>query len=353
MAHLGGILIRGPGLTIIEATAITPEGRITPEDSGLWKDSQIAPLARICDFAHSQGQKIAIQLAHAGRKGSTVAPWIDRKGAATKNVGGWPDDVVSVSNQPYSETIYVPKELTLDDIERLKVSWVAAVKRSVVAGFDVVEIHAAHGYLLHSFLSSATNDRKDRYGGSLNNRIRLLLEIVDLSRANMPDTMPLFVRLPATDWMEYDTSVEAWTLEDAITLSKALAASGKVDFLDVSSGGLVAAQKIVSGPSYQAPFAAAISAAIEGSGVTVGTVGMLTSGKQVEQLLQEGHADVAIVARAFLMNPGLVQTWAEELGIEARVANQLGWGVGQRTGKGIKSTQLSGTAREDLVLDSK
>ena len=152
----------------------------------------------------------------------------------------------------------------------------------------------------------------------------------------MPDTMPLFVRLPATDWMEYDTSVEAWTLEDAITLSKALAASGKVDFLDVSSGGLVVAQKIVSGPSYQAPFAAAISAAIKGSGVTVGTVGMLTSGKQVEQLLQEGHADVAIVARAFLMNPGLVQTWAEELGIEARVANQLGWGVGQRTGKGIK-----------------
>ncbi|MCJ1395414.1 hypothetical protein MMC18_008300 [Xylographa bjoerkii] len=341
MAHLGGIIIRGPGLTIIEATAISSEGRITPEDSGLWKDSQIAPLARICNFAHSQG------------KDRQFAPWIDRKGAATENVGGWPEAVVSVSNQPYSETIHVPKEMTLDDIEGLKVSWVAAVKRAVLTGFDVVEIHAAHGYLLHSFLSSATNDRNNKYGGSLDNRIRLLLEIVDLTRADIPDSMPLFVRIPATDWMEYDTSVEAWTLEEAIALSMALAATGKVDFLDVSSGGLVATQKIISGPSYQAPFAAAISTAIKGSGVTVGTVGMLTSRKQAEKLLQRGYADVAIVARGFLMNPGLVQTWAEELGIEARVANQFGWGVGQRTGTGIKTMKLSGTAREDLVLDNK
>lgn len=334
--HLAGIISRGPGLTVIEATAVLPEGRITPEDSGLWKDSQIAPLKRITEFAHSQGQKMGIQLAHAGRKGATVAPWVDRKGAATKAVGGWPENVRSVSDIPYSAHTYVPRALSLDDIESFKVAWVAAVKRSLAAGFDVIEIHAAHGYLLHSFLSAATNDRTDQYGGSLENRMRLVLEIVELTRANIPSSMPLFIRIPATDWVEYDSAMNGWTIEEAEKLSKALGATGSIDLIDVSSGGLLEAQKIKAGPSYQAPFSGVCAKAVEGKGVAVGMVGMLTSGKQVEELLQKGLADVAFVGRAFLKNPGLVWQWAEELQVEARVASQIGWGFSQRGHGGVK-----------------
>ncbi|KAI9815932.1 MAG: hypothetical protein M1827_001924 [Pycnora praestabilis] len=335
LTHLGGIIQRGPALTIVEATSVTPEGRISPEDCGLWQDSQIAPLRMLTDFAHSQGQHVCIQLGHAGRKASTVAPWIDRKAGAPTNVGGWPENILSASAIPYDEHVFCPKAMTLADIEDFKISWVAAVERALKANFDVIEVHAGHGYLLPQFLSPATNHRTDKYGGSLENRMRLILEIVDLTRKNIPEEMPLLVRISATDWLEYDPSTLSWDIDQAIALSQALVTRG-VDLLDVSSGGLVAAQKIKSGPGYQAPFSKAIREAVQGSGVAVGVVGMITSGSQANELLDQGYADVAIVGRAFQKNPGLVWSWAEELEIEVRVANQIGWGFGQRPLGGIK-----------------
>jgi len=336
LTHLGGILQRGPGLTIVEATAVTPEGRITPEDSGLWKDSQIGPLARIVEFAHSQNQKIAIQLAHAGRKASTVAPWIDRKAAAPAEVGGWPDNVLGASSVPFDENSCVPRTMTLEDIASFKKSFVDAVHRALKAGFDAIEIHAAHGYLLHSTLSAATNDLPAPYSGSLENRMRLLLETAKLVREAIPSSMPLLVRIPGTDWVEYNPSANGWEVTQCTALGVELSRLG-VDFLDVSSAGLLSAQKITSGPGYQVPYAAAVKKALAeiGSETKVGTVGMITSGVQAETILQAGLADAVLVARPFQQNPGLVLHWAAELGAEVRAANQIGWGAGQRPGGGI------------------
>ncbi|KAG4429626.1 hypothetical protein IFR05_014899, partial [Cadophora sp. M221] len=320
--HLGGIIQRGPGLTIIEATAVAPEGRITPQDSGLWKDSQIEPLRKTVEFAHSQGQKIAIQLAHAGRKASTVAPWINRKAVATADVGGWPDSVISASDIPFDAPhTCVPRCMTLEDIASFKESFLASVKRALTAGFDAIEIHAAHGYLLHSTLSAATNTLPLPYSGSLENRMRLLLELTASTRAIIPSTMPLLVRIPGTDWMPPDS--DCWEINQAVTLSLALSKSG-VDFLDVSTAALMSEQKVISGPGYQVPFASAIKEALEKEGLgeqtKVGTVGMITSGVQAEEILEAGKADAVLVARAFLKSPGLVWEWAGELGVEVRMA---------------------------------
>ncbi|KAH6722626.1 putative NADPH dehydrogenase C23G7.10c [Leptodontidium sp. MPI-SDFR-AT-0119] len=336
--HLGGIIQRGPGLTIIEATAVTPEGRITPQDSGLWKDSQIEPLRKTVEFAHSQGQKIAIQLAHAGRKASTVAPWINRKAVATADVGGWPDRVISASDIPFDAPhTCVPRCMTLEDIASFKESFLASVKRALTAGFDAIEIHAAHGYLLHSTLSAATNTLPLPYSGSLENRMRLLLELTTSTRAIIPLTMPLLARIPGTDWMPPDSN--CWEINQAIALSLALSKAG-VDFLDVSTAALMSEQKVISGPGYQVPFASAIKEALEKEGLgeqtKVGTVGMITSGVQAEEILEAGKADAVLVARAFLKSPGLVWEWAGELGVEVRVAEQLGWGYGQRGEGGVK-----------------
>lgn len=191
---VGGIFTRGPGLSIIEATAVLPEGRITPEDAGLWKDSQIEPLRKIVEFAHSQSQKVGIQLAHAGRKASTVAPWLHGGLAATENVGGWPDNVWGASAVPYNDDFPVPKELSRAQIKAVVVAFVDAAKRALKAGIDVIEIHTAHGYLLFSFLSPTSNKRTDDYGGSFENRIRLILQVVDAIREIIPDNMPLFLR---------------------------------------------------------------------------------------------------------------------------------------------------------------
>lgn len=191
---VGGIIKRGPGLTFIEATAVVPEGRITPEDSGIWNDEQAEELAKIVTFAHSQNQKIAIQLAHAGRKASTVAPWISGDETASAEVGGWPDNVWAPSAVPYSDQYPKPKELTKEGIKTLVQAFVDGAKRALKAGFDVIEIHSAHGYLLPSFLSPVSNKRTDEYGGSFENRIRLLLEIVDAVRGVIPEKTPLFVR---------------------------------------------------------------------------------------------------------------------------------------------------------------
>lgn len=332
LTHLGGILQRGPGLTTVEATGVLPEGRITPQDVGLWKDSQIEPLARIVEFAHSQSQKIAIQLAHAGRKASTVAPWLSAGAVAPKEHGGWPDNVKGPSNVPFDENHATPKEMTIEDIEEFKKAFVAATKRALKAGFDVIEIHNAHGYLLQSFLSPVSNKRTDKYGGSFENRTRLTLELVELVRAAIPEDMPLFLRISGTDWLEH-TSEPSWTVEDTVRLAPLLAERG-VDLLDVSAGGNSPLQKIRGGPGYQAPFAQAVKKAV-GDKLLVGTVGSITSGKQANDLLETG-LDLAIVGRLFQKNPGLVWYWAEELGADMEVANQIGWGFYGRGGKKAK-----------------
>jgi 2,4-dienoyl-CoA reductase-like NADH-dependent reductase (Old Yellow Enzyme family) len=249
-AHLGGMILRGPGLTMVEATAVTPEGRITPEDSGLWKDSQIEPLRRIVEFAHSQNQKIGIQLAHAGRKASTVAPWLSSGDVADEHVNGWPRNVYGPSAIPYNDKHAMPKEMTKVDIENFKEAWVASLKRALRAGFDVIEIHNAHGYLLHNFVSPASNQRTDEYGGSFENRIRLTLEVVDLTRETVPKDMPVFLRISATDWLEKVEGIDGWTVEDTIKLAEILADRG-VDLMDVSTGGNHPKQQIKTGPGYQ------------------------------------------------------------------------------------------------------
>nr|KAK5435724.1 NADH-dependent flavin oxidoreductase [Exophiala xenobiotica] len=308
---------------MVEATSPTPEGRITPEDSGLWKDSQIEPLKRIVEFAHSQNQKIGIQLGHAGRKASTVAPWLSSGDVADEHVNGWPSNVYGPSAIPYNDKHAMPKEMTKADIEVLKSAWVASVKRALVAGFDVIEIHNAHGYLLHNFVSQASNQRTDEYGGSFENRIRLTLEIVDLTRKTVPKDMPVFLRISATDWLENVEDVEGWTVEETVKLSEILAQRG-VDLIDVSSGGNDPRQQIKTGPGYQ------IKEKL-GDKIKVGTVGMITSGQRANDLLEKG-LDLAIAARMFQKNPALVWAWAEELGVEINVANQIRWGFGGRPG---------------------
>jgi 2,4-dienoyl-CoA reductase-like NADH-dependent reductase (Old Yellow Enzyme family) len=333
MAHVGGIVSRGPGLFCIEATSVTPQGRITPEDNGIWEDSQIAPLAKVVEFAHSQNQKIMIQLGHAGRKASTVAPWLSSGDLATEDIGGWPNDVWAASTIPYNDKFPKPNAMTKENIEQFKKDWAAGVKRSLKAGFDAIEIHNAHGYLLHNFISPATNNRTDEYGGSFENRTRLTLEIVELTRSLIPKDMPLFLRISATDWLEEhkDPKVaeNSWKSEDTVRLAPLLVERG-VDFLDVSSGGNHAEQHIHAKPGYQVPFATAVKKAV-GDKLLVGSVGSIESGKQAEEILQDG-LDAVLVARGFQQDPALVSTWAKELGVKVRQANQIRWGVEGRGG---------------------
>lgn len=330
LTHLGGIIQRGPGLTFVEATAVLPEGRITPEDSGLWEDAQIEPLKRIVNFAHSQGQKIAIQLAHAGRKASTVAPWLSMGDTAVLEVNGWPDNVMAPSAIPFSDSFPHPKELTDNGIQEVKQAFVNAAQRAVKAGFDVVEIHNAHGYLLHEFLSPISNKRTDRYGGSFENRTRLTLEVVEAVRATIPNDMPLFLRLSASEWVEEqkDEFPESWTVEDSAKLASLLAERG-VDLLDVSSGGNSRKQKIKGGPGYQAPLAKHIKEVV-GDKLHVTAVGSITSGSQANEFIEEGGLDAVFVGRYFQREPGLVWAFARELDVDIKVANQIEWGFAGR-----------------------
>jgi len=327
LTHLGGIIQRGPGLALVEATAVQAEGRITPEDSGLWKDSQMEGLRKIVEFAHSQGQKIGIQLGHAGRKASTVAPWLSKGDIAGKELNGWPDNVYAPSAIAFNENHCQPKEMTKEDIENFKLAFKQAVERALKVGFDTIEIHNAHGYLLHTFLSPASNKRTDEYGGSFENRIRLTLEVVDLARSTIPDDMPLILRVSATDWLD-EAGIEGWTVDQTVKLAEILADRG-VDLLDVSSGGLHEKQHIHGGPGYQEPFAKAVKDKV-GDKMAVGTVGSITSGKQANRYLEDDNLDVAFIGRMFQKNPGLVWQFADELGVEGRWANQIRWGFGGR-----------------------
>ena len=337
MAHLGGIAMRGPGFMFIEATAVQPRGRISPEDLGLWKDSQIAPLARVVEFAHSQNQLIGIQIAHAGRKASNLAPFLARSDVAVEDAGGWPDDVYGPSAIPYSDRMAETKAMTKKDIEDFKEDWAAAVRRAVKAGVDYIEIHNAHGYLLHEFLSPISNKRTDEYGGSFENRTRLSLEIVDITRKNMPKDMPLFLRISATDWME-ESAPESWKLEDTVEFAKILAEKGDVDFLDISSAGNHEDQKInlLGGPTAHYPLSKAVKEAV-GDKMAVGIVGGINNGKLAEQLLQDGGLDAVLVGRHFQKNPAAVWQFAEDLGVDIKVANQIGWGFGTKGPLGFVS----------------
>ncbi|EEU40162.1 uncharacterized protein NECHADRAFT_57931 [Fusarium vanettenii 77-13-4] len=325
--HLGSFAARGASLVITEVHAVSPEGRISPQDAGIWEDGQMVPLKEVVEFVHSQNSKIAIQMGHAGRKASTVAPWLDRKAVAVKEADGWPDEVVAASAIPFSPETLVPKEITAEGIAKFKRDWAAAVKRALVVGFDAIEIHAAHGYLLNSFLSPASNQRTDEYGGSFENRTRLLIEIVQLTRTIVPADFPLLVRMPGTDYLDFDPSLPQWHIEEAGKLGKILAGEG-VDLLDISGGGLDSRQKITAGPGYQVPWAAAVKKAVEGTGIQVTAVGSITSGKQAQGYLSDGSVDAVLVGRGFLKDPNLVWHWADELDIDIHVAAQYGWGFG-------------------------
>ena len=301
LVHLGALARGGAGLVMTEATAVTPEGRISPADAGIWTDDQAADYRRITDFIRSQGAVPGIQLAHAGRKASTQRPW-DGNGYVPPAGGGW--QTVAPSPIAFGDWP-APRAMTRADISAMIEQFARAAQRSLVAGFEVAEIHAAHGYLLHEFLSPLSNLRTDEYGGGLAGRSRLLVEVVDAVRAVWPAEQPLFVRLSATDWTE-----GGWTVEETTQLSKQLVGHG-IDLVDVSSGGLVPDAVITSGPGYQVPFAREVRA---GSGLPVAAVGLITEPVQAEQILTEGSADAVFLARALLRNPSWPQAAAGELG---------------------------------------
>ncbi|KAJ5379794.1 uncharacterized protein N7496_002222 [Penicillium cataractarum] len=324
LTHYGGIAQRGPGMMIVEATGVLPEGRITPGCLGLWKDSQIGPLKQVIDFAHSQGQKIGVQLAHAGRKASTMPPWVGAA-TATNAVGGWVEQVKAPSAIPFGPNDIVPKAMTSEDIQELKDAWVAATKRALAAGVDFIEIHAAHGYLLSSFLSASSNKRTDSYGGSFENRIRLFLDVAHLTRHAVGPNMPVFLCVSATDWLENRPEEQGWGINDTVEFARALADQGCIDLIDISSGGVHSAQKITSGPAFQVLFAAAVKKAV-GDRLLVAAVGMINHGDVAEKILQDDNLDVILVGRAFQRDTGLAWHFAKDLDVEIAMAAQIRWG---------------------------
>lgn len=304
-AHLGARAVGGAGLVLTEAAAVEARGRITPQDLGLWQDAHIEPLARINRFMSAQGAVPGVQLAHAGRKASTHRPWAEQQGAVPEADGGW--EVVGPTAEAFSRTYPVPQELSEEEIQAVIRAFVDAAQRALAAEFKVVELHAAHGYLLHSFLSPLSNGRRDRYGGSFENRVRLLLLVTEAVRNVWPEALPLFVRLSATDWCE-----DGWTAHDSVAVSKLLRDRG-VDLIDCSSGGAVAGVTVPVGPGYQVPLAAQVR---REAGIATGAVGMISSPAQADTLLRTGQADLVMLGRALLRDPYWPHRAAAELGAE-------------------------------------
>ena len=301
--HLGSFARGGVGLVFTEATAVVPEGRISPADTGIWNDEQQQAWARIVSFIHGQGATAGIQLAHAGRKASSKAPW-EGRGLVSDEDGGWEPVAPSAVAFP---GLREPRALDAAGIARVVSAFGDAAARSVDAGFDVLEIHAAHGYLLHEFLSPLSNQRDDEYGGSFENRARLLLEVVAEVRRRVPSSVPVVVRISATDWHE-----DGWTADDSVRLGSLLADAG-VDLVDVSSGGNAIVDIPVE-PGYQVPFARRIRAE---AGIPTGAVGLITEPKQAEEIVADGSADVVLLARALLRDPHWALRAAHDLGVEA------------------------------------
>lgn len=301
--HLGSRAVGGAGLVLTESTAIVPEGRISPQDLGIWSDDHILPLKRITDFIHEQGSVAGVQLAHAGRKASTYRPWAGR-GAVPEAQGGW-RQVVAPSAVTFVEGYLLPEALTEGGIRALVTSFAQAARRAFDAGFCVVELHAAHGYLLHEFLSLFSNQRQDRYGGSFENRTRLVREVVTAVRSTWPERLPLFVRISTTDW-----EVGGWDLEQSIELARQLKPLG-VDLMDCSSGGNLAQARIPIGSGYQTPFAERIR---HEARIPTGAIGLITSPVQADHIIRTGQADVVLLAREFLRDPYWPLRAARELG---------------------------------------
>ncbi len=291
LVHLGSRAAGGAGLIFTEAAAVTPEGRISPYDLGFWSDAHAEALARTVAFIRGQGAAIGIQLAHAGRKASTTRPWDGHRGVQDAE-GGWTP--VGPSTLAYSATYRAPREMSRDDIQATVAAFGDAAARANRVGFDVIEIHAAHGYLLHEFMSPLSNQRTDQYGGSFENRIRMTLDVVETIRVSWPASKPLFLRLSATDWVS-----DGWDIDDAVRLAAQVAKLG-VDVIDCSSGGLDARQHISPGPGYQVPFAERIR---RDAKVATGAVGLITTAEQSEQILVKEQADLIVIAREFLRDP--------------------------------------------------
>ncbi len=301
LVHLGGFAVGGSALVFTEATAVLPEGRISPHDLGLWNNEQIAPLKRITQFITAQGAVPGIQLAHAGRKSSLTEPWNGDTQIAIAD-GGW--QTVAPSAVAFAEDRLTPTALTHDGIQEIVTAFRNAAQRALAAGFKVIEIHGAHGYLVHEFLSPLCNLREDEYGGSFENRMRFLREVTAAIRSVWPAELPLFLRISASDWAE-----GGWSVDDSVRLAEEVKTIG-IDFIDCSSGGAVSYAKIAAKPGYQVPFAEAVRK----TGVLTGAVGIITTAEQAEGILQAGQADLIFMARELLRDPRFPLRAAGELG---------------------------------------
>lgn len=304
LVHLGSRAVGGAGLIITEAAAVTPAGRISPSDLGIYRDEHIPKLRQITDFIRAQGSVPGIQLAHAGRKASVAAPW-EGDFTVAVGAGGW--QPLAPSALPYKPADAAPRAMTTADIEQLTRDFVSATGRALAAGFQVIELHAAHGYLFHEFLSPLANERTDAYGGSFENRTRLLRDVSRAVRAALPDDVPLFVRISATDWAE-----GGWNLDESVALARTLGPLG-VDLIDASSGALTQAQRIAAGPGYQVPFAERIRME---AGMATGAVGLITEAEQADEIVRAGRADIVLLARELLRDPYWPLHAAGALGID-------------------------------------
>jgi 2,4-dienoyl-CoA reductase-like NADH-dependent reductase (Old Yellow Enzyme family) len=360
IAHLGHLAVKGAGLVFIEATAVQPNGRISPNDAGLWQEGteseQFKGLCRVVNFAHSQGAKIAIQLAHAGRKASTVSPWLasqakKRNIKADESVGGWPSNVVGPSGGEEhiwasDDQFWAPRELTTAEVEEVVRAFARSAALAVQAGIDTIEVHAAHGYLIHQFLSPVTNRRTDKYGGSFENRTRIVSEVATAIRAVIPTGMPLLLRISATDWLENQpvaAQTGSWDMPSSIELAKMLPGLG-IDFLDVSSGGNHKDQRIEPHTNYQIDLAGQLRSEIHAAGQTtlVGAVGFITEAESARDIVQGAEdaqateemlsgqapkADAVLMARQFLREPEWVITAAKRLGVKISLPWQFARGL--------------------------
>jgi 2,4-dienoyl-CoA reductase-like NADH-dependent reductase (Old Yellow Enzyme family) len=304
LVHLGSRAVGGAGLILTEATAVSPEGRISPDDAGIWNEEQVNAYKKITSFIKSQNSVSGIQLAHAGRKASTYSPW---KGSGEVKVenGGW--ITLAPSPIPFSENFPHPKEMSEEDVQLVIDQFTKAAKRSIEAGFEVIELHFAHGYLVHEFYSPISNKRKDKYGGNLENRCRFAIEIAKSVRETIPDGTPLFARISSTDWVE-----NGWDIDQSIKLAKWLKEVG-VDLIDCSSGGNVSNAKIPAGPGYQIPFAEKIKKEAK---ILTGGVGLITTAEQAEEIISSEKADIVLLAREMLRDPYWALHAAKKLNVD-------------------------------------
>jgi 2,4-dienoyl-CoA reductase-like NADH-dependent reductase (Old Yellow Enzyme family) len=311
LVHLGALAAGGAGLIIVEATAVEARGRISPNDLGIWKAEHVEPLRRVTRFIKEQGAVAGIQIAHAGRKACTIRPWDGGKPVPASDPNWW--QAVGASPLAFSEEHQTPHELSIEEIKGIQTLFVQAAERALDAGFEWLEIHAAHGYLLHSFYSPISNQRTDDYGGSFDNRIRFLMETVRAVQGVCPGTLPLTVRISGTDWVE-----GGWGIEDSVALAKRLKTAG-VDLIDCSSSGNVAAARPKLGPGYQVPISDAVR---NQAGIATATVGLITEANHADEIIRSGEADVVLLGRELLRDPHWPQRAARELGVTPPVPPQ-------------------------------